>query len=435
MDIEPLINEIENNDSDVLSKKLDTSDAKEIQNIDKLENYYFLKNVYSENVKTQKNRSFLNLDDVDNKNWKLKKSLLKTSKPKCVNCKRNVGTIFSNSYNLENKSRILIAKCGDIESPCGLNIELLLNPVYLLDEQLRVDKKELSSNQDKIIRTKNDLLFGYLPEEEALNFFESITGEIETNTKNVELNLYKFLNITHNTKKIEKITELKHQFYENIKEFKGFISNFEKDKNLKHIQNANEYYEHNILQTIKELNKLKYAYSNVDHDANTNKKSLIQKEYTTDMIEDFNGNDMIEVIHYSIDNAVNVDQEMQQQQQREPVVQNIQDHLDTNAPSTKIKKIKRKTTVKLNASPLVRTMKNREPLTETPKLRVPETVDNATIFRAMDEMKANIPAEELGALSLKQFVERLENEYGFSNLMITHKKVIKNYLLAPEFEI
>lgn len=420
MDIETGIAE---NDLDILNVKPDISGTKETQNIEKLENYYFLKNVYSENIKTQKNRAFLDLDKNDNKNWGLKKSLLKGTKPKCVNCKRNVGTIFSNSYNLENKSRVLIAKCGDTEAPCELNIELLLNPVYLLDEQVRLDKKELSLNQDKIIRTKNDLLFGYLPEEEALNFFETITSEIETNTKNVELNLYKFLNITHNTKQMEKIKELKHQFYENIKEFKEFISNFEKDKNLKHIQNANEYYEHNILPTIKELTQLKYAYSEIDHNIDTNKKSLIQKEYTVDMIENVNGSEMIEVIHYSINNRENVDQEAQ------PV------DVMFEAPPAKPKKTKRNTTVKLNATPLVKTMKNRQPVSETPKLRVPETVDNATIFRAMDEMKANIPPEELGALSLKQFVERLENEYGFSNLMTTHKKVIKNYLLAPEFEI
>lgn len=424
MDIET---ENAENDQDILNINANPEiyATKEPQNIEKLENYYFLKNVYSENIKTQKNRAFIDLDKNDNRNWSLKKSLLKGTKPKCVNCKRNVGTIFSNTYNLENKSRVLIAKCGDVEAPCDLNIELLLNPVYLLDEQLRLDKKELSSNQDKIIRTKNDLLFGYLPEEEALNFFETITNEIETNTKNLELNLYKFLNITHNTKRLEKIKELRQQFYENIKEFKEFISNFEKDKNLKHIQNANEYYEYNILPTIKELSKLKYAYSEIEHNIDTNQRSLIQKEYTIDMIEHVNGNEMIEVIHYSINNRESDEKETQL----------VDVNIPAHAPSTKPKKTKRATTVKLNANPLNKTMKKRPPLIETPKLRVPETIDNATIFRAIDEMKANIPPEELGSLSLKQFVERLENEYGFSNLMTTHKKIIKNYLVAPEFEI
>jgi hypothetical protein len=51
MDIET---EIAENDADILKIKPEMYDSKEIQNIEKLENYYLLKNVYSENIKTQK---------------------------------------------------------------------------------------------------------------------------------------------------------------------------------------------------------------------------------------------------------------------------------------------------------------------------------------------------------------------------------------------
>lgn len=426
-------NENENENIETTLNK-DASIASEIPNFDKVENYYLLKNVYDENKKTQKERAFLDLDKNNNKNWKLKQSLFNKSKPKCVNCKRNVGTIFLNSYNKENKNRILIAKCGDQNAPCELNIELVLNPVSLLDEKVRADKKEMSLNQDKIIRTKNDLLFGYLPEEEALNFFETITTDIETNTKNVEINLYKFLNITHNTKQKEKIKELKNQFYENIKEFKGFITNFEKDKNLKHIKNANEYYEHNILPTIKELNELKFAYANVDHNYDNNTKQLIQKEYTKNMIEDLNGKEMVEVIHYNIGNDDNSNQESQIEKDTQQIIPSL-------VPEKRVKtsrKPKQATTVKINPSIEIqgtKTRKNKKSLSEAPKLMMSEPLDNATIFRAIDEMKSNISPNELGEMSLRQFIERLENEYGFNNLLNTHKKAIKNYLIAPEFEI
>jgi len=506
MDIESINNNLEM-DMDENTKQdenVGMLDA-EIPNFDKVENYYFLKKSYDENKKTHKNRSFLDLGDNDISNWKLKKSLLKQSKPKCVNCKRNVGTIFSNTFNPENKSRILIAKCGVTNAPCELNIELSLNPVYLLDEQVRQSKTELSLNQDKIIRTKNDLLFGYLPEEEALQIFESTTTSIEENTKNMELNLYKFLNITHNTKEYEKIKQLKTQFYENIKEFKSFITNFEKDKNAKHIQNANEYYEHHILPTIKELNELKYAYTNVDHDVDNKTGHLIQKEYTINMIENLDGKEMVDVIHYTIGNTEPEPepQELVQQPSESVVPSLLPPVKKVRKPSTTVKANpvepgaqktrKNRPLVNQNKEQLIsenvrifkaidelkqiipseqfdqmtlrqlteklegeygfrellkthrsdiknyliglQTNKPKRIRGQVPQIMVPENIDNATIFKAIDEMKAKIPPEELGALSLKQFIERLEKEYGFSNLLVTHKKVIKNYLIAPEFEI
>ena len=514
MDIEP-INDVSENienanyDENVVLDPI-VADA-EIPNFDKVENYYSLKNAYDENKKTHKNRSFLDLGENDVANWKLKKTLLNQTKPKCVNCKRNVGTIFSNNFNAENKNRILIAKCGDINAPCELNIELSLNPVYLLDEQVRQNKKDLTSNQDVIIRTKNDLLFGYLPEEEALKIFENVTVDIEENTKNMEINLYKFLNITHNTKEYEKIKELKTQFYENIREFKGFITNFEKDKNAKHIQNANEYYEHNILPTIKELNELKYAYTNVDHDVENKTKHLIQKEYTINMIENLNGKEMVDVIHYTI-GSVEQEQVQETIMEPEPSVPSLEppskkvrkpqttvraNPLEPDAQKTKknrpqinrpqinqqkeqlasenvrifkaidelkqiipqdefeqmtLRQLVEKLESEYGFKDLLITHKNdiknyvlglqstkpkrtKKPVGQTPKIIVPEQIDNATIFKAIDEMRTKIPPQELGALSLKQFIERLENEYGFSNLLLTHKKIIKNYLVAPEFEV
>ena len=46
-------------------------------------------------------------------------------KPKCVNCKRPVGTIFSSNYDRETNSRILTAMCGDRTNPC--NLKLVIN--------------------------------------------------------------------------------------------------------------------------------------------------------------------------------------------------------------------------------------------------------------------------------------------------------------------
>ena len=49
-------------------------------------------------------------------------------KPLCINCKQPVGTIFERKYYKEykNKTNVIIftATCGNILSPCELNIEI-----------------------------------------------------------------------------------------------------------------------------------------------------------------------------------------------------------------------------------------------------------------------------------------------------------------------
>ncbi len=48
----------------------------------------------------------------------------KLPKPECINCKRNVGTIFTIHNDKEEDIRKFIAKCGDITDPCPLNIQI-----------------------------------------------------------------------------------------------------------------------------------------------------------------------------------------------------------------------------------------------------------------------------------------------------------------------
>ena len=103
-----------------------------------------------------------------NKYNKLKQQYKNGKNLKCVNCNRNVKTIFLTTYNEENKSRVLSAKCGDAENPCNLNIEIVLNPVELLDNMVNREKETLSAHQLQIIKTKNDLLFGYITQDEAI---------------------------------------------------------------------------------------------------------------------------------------------------------------------------------------------------------------------------------------------------------------------------
>ena len=45
-------------------------------------------------------------------------------KSECINCKRNVGTIFTVNYYKPEFARKFIAKCGDFQDPCPLDIQI-----------------------------------------------------------------------------------------------------------------------------------------------------------------------------------------------------------------------------------------------------------------------------------------------------------------------
>jgi hypothetical protein len=88
-----------------------------IQIIDSFNEYYKLKNNYELEIKKEKRKIIKNSE----LSWKEKRSEFKKYKPKCINCKRPVGTIFSGIYNTSDEFRELKAICGSFSEPCNFS--------------------------------------------------------------------------------------------------------------------------------------------------------------------------------------------------------------------------------------------------------------------------------------------------------------------------
>ena len=235
---------------------------------------------------------------------------------KCVNCNRNVKTIFLTKYNEENKSRVLTAKCGDAENPCNLNIEIVLNPVELLDNIVNREKANLSAYQLQIIKTKNDLLFGYITQDEAIQIFEDTKLLIKDTTIKLEAYLIRLLNVTHNTKNQADLLTKQTELYQHIQNFKTHIKMFNITVDFIHIYEAVESYINTILPITKEITKLTYSSNIIVPDNATmggyekadiqkiNKYKLEQKKYTIEMIEDSNNKEIIEIINFDMNTGI-----------------------------------------------------------------------------------------------------------------------------------
>ena len=343
---------------------------------------------------------------------KSKKQKFSKSKPKCVNCKRRVGTIFSIKYNEEDNSRKLIAKCGSNDSPCILNIELNVNPVTLLNEIVDNSQSLISKSQDEMIQTKNNLLFGYITQDDALNTFETLKTDISKNTVHMETHLFKLLEITHNTEKLAQIKLLQNTFYINIGEYKQFIINYERTNDITHIKNANEYYINTILPTVTKLNEIKYALQeivykgqqieDVDSEEIQQNQSynLIQQPYTIDMLEDTNNKEYVNVSHFKVGVSSDPYSPIQPKQKQKITIK-----------KTNIRKNPKTNTTKKNKNMVF-------DITTTNQM-------NETIFKAIDDIIINNPNR---VVKLNELIRILKSSYKLNETNVS-KDTIKDYYL------
>ena len=157
----------ETRETSVISKKVNLNKhVVDNEFVEKLNEYYKLKHEYETKKMSQKN-SILKDTTL---NMKRKQDKYKRMKVNCINCGRNVGTIF------ENNSGILSAVCGDKLAPCKLDIKIDRGKFLSLENLIDVFQNGVDEMKEKIISTKLDLLFGYEPESAVLKKF----GKLKT---------------------------------------------------------------------------------------------------------------------------------------------------------------------------------------------------------------------------------------------------------------
>jgi hypothetical protein len=225
--------------------------------------------------------------------WREKRRMFKRYKPKCINCKRAVGTVFSvgkqsaksgEGDNDQNDARILRAYCGDRLNPCPLNIEITSN---LFNTKQYLNEEETNLNDDKIevIKYKNDLLFGYLSENEVVDKFEELKEKIKSETSNYEFLLSQYNEVVNNNEKSKKINKNMKEIYEMIDKIRNTIDKYEKTDNIHYVDDAVTLYVNDLTPKIKENNQLKYKVEYVEFNDYDDTYNLVQLPYTEEDME------------------------------------------------------------------------------------------------------------------------------------------------------
>jgi hypothetical protein len=223
------------------------------------DNFYKLKTEYEEGrKKVLKKAKKLYLSK--RKDMKGFKKYVKDVKFPCVNCKRNVNTIFmTKDYEIK-------AKCGDLEEPCRLNIIinrgifLPYDKVYNGDGIIEGIKSEINRLKSSIIDVKTKFILKLITDVEAISFFDKYNEKLQEELEAKALRDDIYLNLINNEENKDKIDE-KTLFKNNlIQDIKKNVSEYklsEYKDNEKIIEIVDKYLT-TLIPTIDELNKLRY---------------------------------------------------------------------------------------------------------------------------------------------------------------------------------
>ena len=229
--------------------------------------------------------------------WREKRRMFKRYKPKCINCKRAVGTVFSvgkqstkssedenDNDNDQNDARILRAYCGDRLNPCPLNIEISSN-LFNTKQYLNEEETNLNDDKTEVIKYKNDLLFGYLSENEVVDKFEELKEKIKSETSNYEFLLSQYNEVVNNSEKIKSVNRNTKEIYEMIDKIRNTIDKYEKTDNIRYVDDAVTLYVNDLTPKIKQNNQLKYKVEYVEFNDYDDTYNLVQLPYTVEDME------------------------------------------------------------------------------------------------------------------------------------------------------
>jgi len=222
--------------------------------LERLDEYYRLKNKYDTVIKEKKN----NILKDENLSMKQKREKYKLLKFRCINCERSVNTIF------DINDGILTAICGDKISPCKLNIKI--NRGKYLDIRTLIDVfgSGADDTKEEIISTKLDLLFGYENEQSTIKKFTELKKELEADLEATAEYVTTFLGIITNQKNQENLQNKMKMVYDNINTIKSTMKEFDETGVLQLIKDVISLYITELKPLIVDINRLQYQNKTVE---------------------------------------------------------------------------------------------------------------------------------------------------------------------------
>lgn len=229
--------------------------------------FYKLKDKYESDFQKAKSKILTNKE----LSVREKRSRLKLLKPKCVKCRRPVGTIFS---TLDHK---LVALCGSTSDPCPLNINIHRGDIILLDGIVKAFSEGVEEKKTDIMKVKLNLLFNYTDEATALQEFEELKKNMKEDVALLIEKKGELYEVTHKDNK--GMNELEMKIAGLREELRTILNALKKDTPIIEKQNRIEeaYHIYERIQPLVEaLRNMQYNYYAVEGDNNNTRFNLLR---------------------------------------------------------------------------------------------------------------------------------------------------------------
>lgn len=234
--------------------------------MESLKTYFELKTEYATQVYNVKKKIFNKA-----KSKKAARKMIAELKPKCVNCNRPVGSLFSN------EGRTYTARCGDVKAPCNLDIQIFAGEFGSIDSFLTTFHDIIQNNKEDIIKQKLDTLFNYVDEKESIALFkQKLQDYTESNMFLKELN-NEYVNVFFNEEKKEKMQKKIEHVSKMQERFNDLIVKYKKSDNRETLKDAMNVYVNEIKPEMDNLQMMKYEMMEMNHE--NNDYVLFQKDY------------------------------------------------------------------------------------------------------------------------------------------------------------
>ena len=222
--------------------------------IQAMEEYYKLKQQYDQQVSKAKRKIIKDRS----KDKQQKKQELAAISTKCINCGKVGKMIFSNN------NHILKAQCGVVGDPCSLNIEVNVGDYDTLPSVGSFVRGDLDDLTTEIIRTKLDMLFGFIPEQEAFNTFTEKKGEYDELSGILREIDDQFDSMIRNTRNRDAIKDKKADLFVVVEKLKQLIDQFKEEGNPTLIDEAVGLYNSEINPAANQLRELMYKKNTIE---------------------------------------------------------------------------------------------------------------------------------------------------------------------------
>ena len=237
-----------------------TEEKQTLTPIEAIDEFYRLKDKYETSYYEKYVKPIVN-----NSQPKKQKRVAFSRLPKneCINCKRNVGTIFTVKYNKSEYIRQFIAKCGDFQDPCPLDIQINYSARQTFSHDINFELNNVDKLKLKIIKEKNNALFF---NKDVIKLFEEITAELkdimELTGQTIETNILRNDNPEKHALIKKTIDEFGKGF---IMPFKQMVQEFNETNNELILNQAVNFYINEMIPKLKDIQELKYEVNFVEY--------------------------------------------------------------------------------------------------------------------------------------------------------------------------